>query len=76
MSARRNNTMQGRYSVTGPEGEFSAPSVGAGISLAQTLASRRGEEHSYYVRDFGGEIAARIDREDGVILTWSWKESR
>lgn len=70
----RRSAPSGRYTVTGPhEDEKAVPSVGAGISLAQTFASRQRAREgvlSYYVRDFDGATLARVTKEeDGTITT-------
>lgn len=58
-----------RFLVTGPgcEGRRS-PAAGPALSLALTLASRLGEEGSFYVRSPEGACLHRVDREpDGLI---------
>jgi len=72
MSRRSKPT--GRYMVTGPhEADHPVPSVGAGISLAQNMATRqraRDDVLSYYVRDFDGTTLAMVTKEgDGSITT-------
>lgn len=72
----------GRYSVTGPDIDRTANSVGSGISLAQTLAGREpreSKEVTVYVRDeiTDGGVIARIERrKDGTIETWCGFPSR
>ena len=67
---------EGRYTVTGPhEEDHAVPTIGAGISCAQSFASkhRRAEgEITYYVRDLvGGVLYATITKgADGSITTW------
>lgn len=70
----RSRRPTGRYTVTGPhEEDHPVPSVGAGISVAQTLATRqraRDDVLSYYVRDFDGTTLAMVTKEeDGSITT-------
>lgn len=70
----RRSAPSGRYMVTGPhEADHPVPSVGAGISVAQTLASRQKAREgvlSYYVRDFDGTTLAMVTKEeDGTITT-------
>lgn len=66
---------EGSYIVTGPqERERRAVSVGMGVSIAQTYATRRRKEvgsFTYYVRDvFGTTTYATVTKEaDGTIQT-------
>lgn len=76
MPRKSGSKMEGRFTVSGPyEDERSASSVGAGISLAQTLATRHRkitEELTYYVRELGGALRATVTKTaDGVVLTRS-----
>lgn len=72
MSAKRRRPV-GSFTVTGPfEADHPVPNVGAGISCAQTFATRnrsKADEITYYVRDVRGDAHARITLQDGVILT-------
>lgn len=71
---RRRKTA-GAYIVTGPhEKEKQAPTIGAGLSIAQTYANRRRKEQgsfTYYVRDALGvtTYATVTKEEDGTIQT-------
>jgi hypothetical protein len=65
---------EGRFTVSGPlEDDHAAPTFGAGVSCAQTLANRRRHdegEFTYYVRGLLGELFAQVTkRADGVITT-------
>lgn len=72
----RRRKQEGSYIVTGPqEPEKRYLSVGAGISCAQTYATRRRKEagsFTYYVRDVLGTTtyATVTKEEDGTINTW------
>lgn len=73
-SSRARSTGRERFVVTGPgEEDHPVPSVGAGLSCAQTFATRqrkRPDEVTFYVRDALGILCAMITkREDGVIAT-------
>jgi hypothetical protein len=67
----------GRYTVTGPhEEDHPVPNLGAGLSCAQTFASRHrklaaGDELTYYIRDLASdEVLARVTKElDGSVTT-------
>lgn len=66
----------GRFTVTGPfEEEQSVPNVGAGLSLAQNLATKHRNDAAtltYYVRAFDGTMLAKIEKtEAGEILTYA-----
>ena len=70
----KRSSPSGRFAVTGPyEAEHAVPSVGAGISCAQTFCTRhrkQAEELTYYVRDLTGLLFAMVTkRTDGVIAT-------
>lgn len=70
----RRHSQEGRFTVSGPfEEDHPAPSVGAGISCAQTFASRHhkvNDELTYYVRDLTGRLFAMVTKRlDGVIVT-------
>jgi len=70
----KRRTAEGRYVVSGPyEEDHPAPNIGAGMSCAQTFATRHRDvrdELTYYVRDVTGLLFAMVTkREDGVILT-------
>lgn len=72
---RRSKRASGAYTVSGPSGERAASTVGQGISLAQTLATRYRRTEgvlSWYVRDLlQGVTYATITKEaDGTITTW------
>lgn len=72
---RRRKTQTGAFIVTGPhEPEKHAPTLGAGLSLAQNYANRRRKDagsFTYYVRDvIGTTIYATVTKEeDGSITT-------
>jgi hypothetical protein len=72
MAKRR---LAGRFTVTGPfEEDHPVPSVGAGISCAQTFCSRnrkRADVLTYYVRTLTGEAKAMVMLSDGTIYTAS-----
>jgi hypothetical protein len=67
--------LDGRYTVSGPfEQDHPVPSVGAGVSVAQTFASRnrkKASELTYYVRTLTGDARAMVTLSDGVIHTAS-----
>ena len=72
---RRRSETTGAYIVTGPqEQEKHTPTLGAGLSVAQTYANRRRKEagsFTYYVRDALGTTtyATVTKNEDGTITT-------
>ena len=63
----------GSYTVTGPyEDDHPVPNIGAGVSCAQTFASRHrkhGDPLTYYVRSLTGEAKAMVVLSDGTIYT-------
>ena len=65
----------GSFTVSGPfEEGHPVPSVGAGISVAQTFASRHRKDASeltYYVRTIMGDARAMVTLSHGVIYTAS-----
>lgn len=71
----RSSKPSGAFTVSGPfEADHPVPNVGAGISCAQTFASRHRDkegELTYYVRDLSGlSLLATVTREeDGSITT-------
>lgn len=75
---RRRNDTVGQFSISAKDVEASAPSLGAAISKAQTIASRiqrdgldEGEDvRSIYVRLLGNEAVARVDVRRDVIETF------
>lgn len=73
---KRSKKPTGAYTVTGPyEKDHAVPTVGAGISVAQTLASRYRRSEgvlTWYVRDLlrNTTYATVTKTEGGVIETW------
>ena len=69
----RRSKPSGSFTVSGPfEQDHPVPNVGAGISCAQTFASRNRKKASYltyYVRSLTGEALAMVTLSDGVIYT-------
>lgn len=78
----RRRKAEGRFTVSGPDEDGHAtPSVGAGISCAQTFAARHMNdegEWTYYVRDLLGAAYARVTKPDGerVVETYVFKDGR
>jgi hypothetical protein len=70
---KRSRRSYGAFTVSGPfEQEHPVPNIGAGISCAQTFASRhrkQASELTYYVRSLTGEAKAMVTLSDGVIFT-------
>lgn len=72
----RKRSPEGKFTVSGPlVDEHPVPTLGAGMSAAETFANRHRfeeEESTYYVRDLVGTAHARVTKEAGsrgVITT-------
>lgn len=68
----RKRSPEGKFTISGPlEEDHPAPTIGAAMSGALTLANRRRRddgEFTYYVRDLAGRAYARATKhENGVI---------
>lgn len=68
----KRSRLSGIYTVTGPyEEPHPVPSVGAGISVAQSFASKHRKlgDATWYVRKIDNTLLALVTLQDGVIHT-------